>query len=249
MYIPLRDQRNAEIIEGLTALGSAFAKTTGPQRVEGLIRFCANFYVPGKIMQAVGAAVGVIQSQVTVVRSVEAVVAIAGDSLGAQEVACGIAKTIQKMESIAQENIVQKTAKKLLGAEKQFDKSAKPVSGQSVEKIRKGQPTPPRTFADKKASALKKAERLAETKRELPDGRIRSYEAENFSDTPGPTRGRSFVVEHNPKTGLVRTWQECYDHTGKVNRVRPTMINGRDVVSQHYPAMYKDIQNNIKGSK
>lgn len=249
LYIPLRDQRNAQIVEGLKTLGSAIVHSTCPQKVEALTRFGADFFVPGKIMHAVGATLGVLRSQIKVARSVETVVALAGESLGVQEVACEVAKTAQKMEVVTQENIAQKTAKKLLDAEKQLDKSAKPVSAHGVERTIKGQPTPPRTSEQKKASALRKAERLKETKRELPDGRIRYYEAENFSDIPGPTRGRSFVVEHNPKTGLVRTWQECYDHTGKVNRVRPTMINGRDVVSQHYPATYKDIQNNIKGSK
>lgn len=37
----------------------------------------------------------------------------------------------------------------------------------------------------------------------------------------GPTRGASFVTEHNPKNGNVRQWMESYDQAGSVNRVHP----------------------------
>jgi hypothetical protein len=133
--------------------------------------------------------------------------------------------------------------------EENIEKKEKIPSKNNSEVKKQSGPTPPRSLANKKASALRKAERLAKNKVKLPDGRIRYYEAERPSDTPGPTRGRSYVTEFDPKTGNVRQWHECYDHHGNINRVRPTMINGRKVVSQHYPATYKDIQENIKGSK
>ena len=30
---------------------------------------------------------------------------------------------------------------------------------------------------------------------------------------------------------------ECYDHSGKVNRVHPKQINGQNVLSPHYPPL------------
>lgn len=69
----------------------------------------------------------------------------------------------------------------------------------------------------------------------LPDGRVRYYEKEKLSKTPGPTRGASYVTEFNSKTGQVRSWYESYDHTGKVNRIHPKMFDGQDIVGQHYP--------------
>jgi filamentous hemagglutinin len=78
---------------------------------------------------------------------------------------------------------------------------------------------------------------------------VRYYTPEKLSDIPGPTRGSSYVTEYDEKTNRIRQWTECYDHFGNVNRVRPKMINGREVFSQHYPATYKDILNSMKGSK
>lgn len=67
------------------------------------------------------------------------------------------------------------------------------------------------------------------------DGRIRYYDVERPSRTPGPTRGNSYVTEHNTKTGQVRTWAESYDHQGNVNRVHPKSIDGQNLRAQHYP--------------
>ena len=68
----------------------------------------------------------------------------------------------------------------------------------------------------------------------LSDGRIRYYLPERASKIYGPTRGASYVVEHNPKTGQVRSWNECYDHKGNVNRIHPKTIDGQDINGQHY---------------
>lgn len=63
--------------------------------------------------------------------------------------------------------------------------------------------------------------------RQLPDGRIRYYAKEYPSKTPGnTTRGRT-VLEFNPQTRSVRSWFECYDQKGCVNRVHPKRINGK----------------------
>ncbi len=83
--------------------------------------------------------------------------------------------------------------------------------------------------------ALQKAKQKAAKTVKLDDGRIRYYEAERLSRNPGPTRGASHVTEYNPKTGQVRSWGECYDHNGNVNRIYPKMIDGQDIIGQHYP--------------
>ena len=64
----------------------------------------------------------------------------------------------------------------------------------------------------------------------------------NFSKTPGPTRGGLHVTEHNPSTGQVRSWQECYDQEGNVNRVHPKSLNGQDLIGQHYPPTRSELE-------
>ena len=72
------------------------------------------------------------------------------------------------------------------------------------------------------------------------------YTEETFSIKPGPTRGSSFVTEHNTNTGQVRSWMECYDHAGNVNRVHPKTIDGQDLVAQHYPPTQTETQSFAK---
>ncbi|WP_305397175.1 hypothetical protein [Vibrio penaeicida] len=92
-----------------------------------------------------------------------------------------------------------------------------------------------------KLSGLEKAQQNAATTRQLPDGRVRYYTKEVKARSEGPTRGASFVTEHNPKNGNVRQWMESYDHSGQVNRVHPKSINGQTVNSQHYPPTAKEL--------
>ncbi|MEQ5776292.1 hypothetical protein J4E05_12235 [Thalassospira sp. NFXS8] len=87
----------------------------------------------------------------------------------------------------------------------------------------------------RKLSALERAQSKAVKVRELPDGRIRYYGAERSAKSPGPTRGSSYVTEYNSNTGMVRSWNEAYDQSGRINRVHPKMINGQHVDSLHYP--------------
>jgi hypothetical protein len=76
----------------------------------------------------------------------------------------------------------------------------------------------------------------------LPDGRIRYYTEETFSTNPGPTRGYSYVTEHNQNTGQIRSWMECYDHSGNVNRVHPKMLDGQVLKGQHYPPTKSELE-------
>uniref|UniRef100_UPI0019567A64 hypothetical protein n=1 Tax=Fastidiosibacter lacustris TaxID=2056695 RepID=UPI0019567A64 len=92
-----------------------------------------------------------------------------------------------------------------------------------------------------KLSGLEKAQQNAATTRQLPDGRVRYYTQEVPARTEGPTRGASFVTEHNPQNGNVRQWMESYDHAGSVNRVHPKSINGQTVNSQHYPPVTREL--------
>lgn len=85
----------------------------------------------------------------------------------------------------------------------------------------------------------------AATVRTLPDGRVRYYDGSMFSGnhTPGRTAGIRMVTEHNPNTGQVRSWKECYDHQGNVTSVHPNTINGAVVhhkLGQHYPPTGKE---------
>jgi|GEM_PF-2519555 len=88
---------------------------------------------------------------------------------------------------------------------------------------------------DKKLRGLEKAQENAARVENLPDGRIRYYTKESLSKTPGLTRGASYVTEYNPSTGQVRSWNECYNQAGNVNRVHPKSLDGQDLTEQHYP--------------
>ncbi|MCB9497029.1 MAG: RHS repeat protein [Fibrobacteria bacterium] len=92
-----------------------------------------------------------------------------------------------------------------------------------------------------KLSALEDAQSTAATTRNLPDGRIRYYDAEAPARTVGPTRGASYVTEYNPNNGNVRSWMESYDQTGNINRVHPKMLNGQTLNSWHFPPTAKEL--------
>jgi hypothetical protein len=91
-------------------------------------------------------------------------------------------------------------------------------------------------------STLEDAQATAVNVKNLPDGRIRYYEAERPARTEGPSRGSSYVTEWNPATNNVRSWNEVYDAAGSVNRVNPKMIDGQVVRSQHYPPTGAEIR-------
>jgi hypothetical protein len=86
-----------------------------------------------------------------------------------------------------------------------------------------------------KLRGLQSAQENAARVRQLPDGRIRYYDAERPAGTPGLTRGNAYVTEWNPITGQVRSWAESYDHAGNVTRVHPKMIDGQQVNGPHFP--------------
>ncbi len=92
-----------------------------------------------------------------------------------------------------------------------------------------------------KLSALENAQKRAATIQELPDGRIRYKNKESLAIKEGPTRGASFVTEHDPKTGNVRQWMENYNHSGQVIRVHPKSINGQTVNKPHYPPTGREL--------
>jgi hypothetical protein len=64
------------------------------------------------------------------------------------------------------------------------------------------------------------------------DGRVRYYDLERAASSLRPNRG---VVKWNPITGQMRSWYECRNHLGIVNRVHPKTINGQDILGPHYP--------------
>ena len=99
---------------------------------------------------------------------------------------------------------------------------------------------------NKKMSALEGAQNDAVKVENLPDGRIRYYDAERPSRNPGPTKGSSFVTEYNPKTGQVRQWNESYDQSGNINRIHPKTLDGQDVRAQHYPPTKAELEQSTK---
>lgn len=94
---------------------------------------------------------------------------------------------------------------------------------------------------NKKFSYLEKMQANNVRARMLPDGRVRYYDIETLSKTPGPTRGACNVLEWDPRNCNVRGWYENYNHFGNVNRIHPKNINGQTVISPHYPPTAKDL--------
>ena len=127
------------------------------------------------------------------------------------------------------------------------DKLGNQVRDPDPKKLQPCTPKPAAKGADaaaalrSKLSALENAQQTAARTTTLPDGRIRYYGAETPARTPGPTRGASYVTEHNPSTGQVRSWMESYDQAGNVTRVHPKMINGQPVNLPHYPPTGKEL--------
>ena len=95
---------------------------------------------------------------------------------------------------------------------------------------------------NRKMRALQTAQQDAVRTQQFPDGRIRYYGNEKPSQQQGATRGAAFVTEYNSKTGQVRTWHECYDQKGNVNRVHPKMLDGQNLRSQHYPLTKNELR-------
>ena len=56
------------------------------------------------------------------------------------------------------------------------------------------------------------------------------------------TRGSAFVTEYQPRTGQVRSWNECYNQKGNVNRVHPKTLDGQTLRSQHYPLTKNELR-------
>ena len=103
-------------------------------------------------------------------------------------------------------------------------------------------------YLNQKMSALEKAQTIAVKIENLPDGRIRYYSKEIPSKTPGQTRGASHVTEYTPSSGQVRSWHECYDHAGNVNRVHPKNLDGQNLIAQHYPPTKSELESFPKKS-
>ncbi len=252
IYIPLRDQRNAEIIEGLKNLGEHMTNASGPEKFEALVRFGADFFIPGKIISAVGGVCDVIKAEANIENTAK-LVAGANEQATIVKNSEHVAKTVEKIEALTQKKITQSVAKNLLDAEQNFDKTA---TSSIKQKIKRASDAPPavdmRSLLDKNLEIVESVSQEAVRKTHLPDGRVRYYKAEQPSMHPGPTRGFSYVLEHDSSKGIIRGWYEGYTHDGIINRVHPKMINGKEIFSLHYPHTKKELEiiaQLVKGKK
>jgi len=239
LFTELRDARNEEINIGLQALSQAISDSTGPERVEALVEFAVNFRVPTKILQVLGGVLGVTRSQATLTRSAQAITAVVGEQMTTSETTRELAQTLQKAEMLLQESVVRQTAQQL----KNNHISTKSLTPVNIDIIRnQAHNANANSALLTKLKALNNAQADAIKTKHLPDGRIRYYRQEKLSSTPGPTRGSAHITEFNPKTNQVRAWRECYDHSGKINRVHPKMLNGQTLTGQHYPPTKSELE-------
>jgi hypothetical protein len=253
IYEPRRDKRNAEISQALQSLGSQMANSTGPERVEAITRFGADFVVPGKIIHAIGGVCGAVRSQAKIMRTLEGVASVLGDELGFEEVSQELILATEQLEVVAQEYVVESLATEMQQVKdiaKKHIKSSERISHKQTNNAPKEVDT--RCLLEKNLEIVQNAVKDAERIEKLPDGRIRYYEAETASSTPGPTRGSAYVTEYDPIRGVIRSWYESYDHAGRVNRVHPKMLNGKKIISLHYPHTRKELETiaqQMKGKK
>ncbi|MBP9764782.1 hypothetical protein KBD08_00415 [Candidatus Babeliales bacterium] len=112
-YGSMRDKRNAEIVAALKHLGQQIEASTGPQRVEAVVRFGTNFHVSGKVIQALGGVFGAVQSRPTVLLALECVTAM----LEEQGVAQAVLQAAEKVTVATQEDINKAFARELANAE------------------------------------------------------------------------------------------------------------------------------------
>lgn len=82
----------------------------------------------------------------------------------------------------------------------------------------------------------------------LSNGRVRYYQKEVPSTRAGYIRGRRFVVEHNLRTGQVRSWMEILNRDGKVETVHPKNIDGMELDVPHYPYTPRDLEKFFGGA-
>lgn len=101
---------------------------------------------------------------------------------------------------------------------------------------------------DAKMRALDHASRNAVKIEERPDGTKVYYGPERPANKPGlPTRGAAQVTAHNPKTGDVWIWMECYNQQGAANRVHPKAFNGvRYPDAPHFPQTQREAQSQAR---
>lgn len=97
-----------------------------------------------------------------------------------------------------------------------------------------------RPLVSKKLEQLESAQKSAVKVTHFPDGRIRYYKEEKPSETEGPTTGGCIVTEYHQKRGSVRTWYECHDKDGEINRIHHKKINGREILRFHMPLTGKE---------
>jgi hypothetical protein len=78
--------------------------------------------------------------------------------------------------------------------------------------------------------------------RELPDGRIRYYSVETPARTADYMRGERYVVEHNTRTGRVKSWKETVNQQGKIEMIHLDTINGMILEVPHCPYTPPDLE-------
>lgn len=108
-----RDQRNKEIRQGLAILTDQFTKSTPPEKLEALTRFCTDWCVSGKIMHGVGATLGLVRSQARNLRTLEAATQMLGEDQALHKVAAEIGEieqTVAKYDGVVQEKLAEKVA-------------------------------------------------------------------------------------------------------------------------------------------
>ena len=142
------------------------------------------------------------------------------------------AQTLAKRELLQGARQAEKVASKFLNP---LNNPGKVALSLGAESVNAG------TALTSKLSGLQKAQISAINTRILSDGRIRYYDSFRVAQKPGLTKGASYVTEYNPKTGQVRSWNECYDELGRVIRIHPKTNNGQIIKSLHYPPIAAEI--------
>ncbi|MFA5998753.1 MAG: hypothetical protein WC747_01910 [Candidatus Babeliales bacterium] len=132
IYEPMRDKRNAKVVAVLKTLGEKIENSTGPERLEALVRFGSNIKSADKIIQAVGGACGIIRSQAKGMRTLEGIASLAED----QGIAREVMQAAEQLELVAQEKVAKSLAGELMEAGKNGGKVASGSKGTQQSSVR-----------------------------------------------------------------------------------------------------------------
>jgi hypothetical protein len=132
----LREQKIAELDNGVQALMHHLQGMDGPERVRALTKFGADFCIPGKIMHACGQILAVGASQARGIRTMSGCMGMLAEEYGVQGAIGELMHDTQQLQVAVEQGIAQETATQFMQTERHL-LSPKPFIPRSIRAILK----------------------------------------------------------------------------------------------------------------